>query len=88
MCGVGVISLAGIVVNNNIILRKLRIAFEMRDTDMVSVMRAVKFKITKSEINSLFRNPSHKNYTQCGDQFMRNFLKGLAMRVRPTESDA
>ncbi len=70
-------------INNNMIVRKLRIAFEMKDTDMIEVMRAVGFTGSKSEISALFRAPSHKHYMQCGDQFLRNFLKGLTHRFRP-----
>ena len=31
---------------------------------------------------ALFRQPGHKNYRPCGDQMLRNFLKGLTLRVR------
>ena len=27
------------------------------------------------------RAPDHKNYRECGDQFLRNFLRGLTHRV-------
>ncbi len=72
-------------INNNMVLRKLRIAFDMKDTDMLVTMRSVGFKISKGEISALFRAPSHKNYVECGDQFLRNFLKGLTRRYRPDE---
>ena len=35
------------------------------------------------ELNALFRDRSHKNYRVCGDQLLRNFLRGLTQRVRP-----
>ncbi|MDA0350035.1 MAG: DUF1456 family protein [Verrucomicrobia bacterium] len=70
-------------INNNMVLRKLRIAFEMRDTDMMVTMRSVGFKISKGEISALFRTPTHKHFVECGDQFLRNFLKGLTHRFRP-----
>lgn len=72
-------------INNNTILRKLRIAFDMKDTDMIVTMKGVGFKISKGEINALFRAPTHKHYVACGDQFLRNFLKGLTRRYRPDE---
>ena len=71
-------------INNNMILRKLRIAFEMRDTDMIETMKDVGFSVSKGEISALFRAPAHKHFMQCGDQFLRNFLKGLTHRFRPT----
>lgn len=69
-------------INNNMILRKLRIAFELKDTDVIAILKGVKFNITKSELSALFRNKNHKNYVACGDQFLRNFLKGLATKYR------
>lgn len=71
-------------IDNNTILRKLRIAFEMRDTDMIETLYNVGLNISKSEISALFRAPTHKHYMKCGDQFLRNFLKGLTHRYRPT----
>lgn len=70
-------------INNNMILRKLRIAFEMRDTDMIATLKNVGFSVSKGEISALFRAPAHKHYMECGDQFLRNFLKGLTHRFRP-----
>ena len=40
------------------------------------------FKITKSELNAIFRNESHPKYMECGDQFLRNFLDGLIIHLR------
>jgi len=71
-------------INNNMIVRKLRIAFEMKDTDMIAVLRGVGFSVSKGEISALFRAPSHKHYMKCGNQFLRNFLKGLTHHLRPS----
>lgn len=68
--------------NNNLILRKLRIALEMRDDDMVEVMTLANFRISKAEMSALFQKPDHKNYKVCGDQLLRNFLKGLSLKLR------
>lgn len=67
---------------NNIILKKLRVAFELRDDDMHDILRAADLPMTKAELNALFRNPEHKNYRVCGDQLLRNFLRGLTQRER------
>lgn len=72
---------------NNIILRKLRIALEMRDEDMLAVMLLAGVNITKSELNALFRSQGHKNYKECGDQFLRNYLNGLTIRHRGNSYD-
>ncbi len=69
-------------ITNNIILRKLRIAFAFRDTDMLATLRKANFTMTKSELGALFRNKRHIHYVKCGDQLLRNFLKGLAITFR------
>ena len=69
--------------SNNIILKKIRIALELKDTDILEIMDLAKFKVTKSELGALFRRPGHKNYKECGNQFLRNFLVGLALKYRP-----
>ena len=73
------------MINNNMVLRKLRIAFEMKDTDMIATMKSVGFSVSKGEMSALFRAPTHKHFMPCGDQFLRNFLKGLARKFRPDE---
>lgn len=75
--------------NNNSILKKLRIALELKEDDMIVIMKLVNIDISKSELSALFRNTGHKNFKVCGDQFLRNFLKGLTIRNRniPLHSD-
>ncbi|EJD6474371.1 DUF1456 family protein [Providencia rettgeri] len=68
--------------NNNIILKKLRVAFELKDTDMIEIYQLVDFRVSKPELNAVFRKPGHKNYRECGDQLLRYFLKGLTIRLR------
>jgi uncharacterized protein YehS (DUF1456 family) len=45
-------------------------------------MGLVDFKVTKSEINALYRNEEHPKYMECKDQFLRNFLNGLVIHKR------
>ncbi|THB25914.1 MULTISPECIES: DUF1456 family protein [unclassified Providencia] len=68
--------------NNNIMLKKLRVAFELKDTDMIEIYQLVDFRVSKPELNAVFRKPEHKNYRECGDQLLRYFLKGLTIRLR------
>lgn len=69
-------------VTNNVVLKKLRVAFELKDVDMHEILESAGFPVTKPELSALFRQPDHKNFKLCGDQLLRNFLKGLTMRVR------
>ena len=65
---------------NNVVLKKLRVAFELKDDDIITILRSVDFQISKSEVNALFRRDDHPNFRACGDQLLRNFLKGLTAR--------
>jgi len=67
---------------NNDILKKLRVALKLRDEDIIEILMLVDFKVTKSEINALFRTEDHPNYKECGDQLLRNFLNGLIIYKR------
>lgn len=69
---------------NNIIMKKLRVAFDLKTTDILEILKLADFAVGQSEIGAIFRKPGHKNYRECGDQILRNFLKGLTMKVRPS----
>ncbi|HUF79527.1 MAG TPA: DUF1456 family protein [Burkholderiales bacterium] len=69
-------------VNNNVVLKKLRVAFELKDVDMHDVFQSAGFPVSRPELSALFRQRGHKNFRQCGDQMLRNFLKGLTLRFR------
>jgi uncharacterized protein YehS (DUF1456 family) len=71
-----------IPVTNNQVLKKLRVAFKLKEEDVLKLMQAPGFRITQSELNAFFRKKSHKNYMLCGDQALRYFLKGLTMKLR------
>lgn len=69
-------------VTNNMVLKKLRVAFELKDEDLHAILHAANFPVSKPELSALFRKPGHSNYRSCGDQLLRNFLKGLTLRLR------
>jgi uncharacterized protein YehS (DUF1456 family) len=50
---------------------------------MHAILKAAEFPVSKPELSALFRKVGHTNYRPCGDQLLRNFLKGLTLRVRP-----
>jgi uncharacterized protein YehS (DUF1456 family) len=68
--------------NNNLMFKKLRVALTLKEEDIVSLLGLAEFSITKSELGALFRSPDHKNFKACGDQILRNFLKGLSIKHR------
>jgi uncharacterized protein YehS (DUF1456 family) len=67
---------------NNTILKKLRIALELKEDDMRKILKLANVDISKSELTALFRKKGHRNHEECGDQFLRKFLKGLSIRYR------
>lgn len=67
---------------NNRILRALRIALELKDTDVLAILEQGGLVVSKAELTALFRRESHRNYQPCGDQILRNFLRGLAIWYR------
>lgn len=69
--------------NNNLILRKLKIALNYKDTDVLDVFDIAKFDISKHELSAFFRKPGQRQYRECKDQFLRNFLFGLQLKFRP-----
>ena len=69
-------------ITNNTVLKKLRVAFELKEEDMHAILKAAEFPVSKPELSALFRKFGHSNYRTCGDQLLRNFLKGLTLRVR------
>lgn len=70
------------MLTNNDILKKIRVALELKDEDVVKILKLAEFNISKSELNALYRKPDHPNYKECGDQLLRNFLNGLIIYKR------
>ncbi len=72
---------------NNIIFRKLRIALNLKAEDVLEIMMMGGLRISKHELSAFFRKADHKNYRECNDQILRNFLKGVQLKYRG-ESEA
>ncbi|SFN99979.1 Uncharacterized conserved protein YehS, DUF1456 family [Formivibrio citricus] len=71
--------------NYNLVLKKIRIALELKEDDILAMLELANFRLSKPELSALFRKPDHKNYRPCKEQFLRNFLKGLALRLRAAD---
>lgn len=67
---------------NNIILRKLKIALDLKDVDVLEIMDLAGIKFSKHELSAFFRKPGQKQYRLCKDQFLRNFLYGMELKYR------
>jgi len=73
--------------NNNIVFRKLKIALNYKDEDILEVFELVDLRVSKTELSAFFRNPKQKQYKPCKDQFLRNFLQGLQLKYRNNKND-
>lgn len=70
------------MLSNNDILKKLRVAHQLRNEDIIAILKLVDFNISKGALGDLFRNEEHANYVEAGDQILRNFLNGLIIHLR------
>ena len=68
---------------NNIIFRKLKIAFNLQAEEILMMIRQADFSMSKHELSAFFRKPGHKHYRECKDQVLRYFLKGVQLKYRP-----
>ncbi|HHH52671.1 MAG TPA: DUF1456 family protein [Bacteroidetes bacterium] len=68
--------------NNNLILRKLKIALNLKDFDMLNILKLAGKDLSKHELSAFFRKPGQKQYRECQNQVLRNFLQGLQKKYR------
>lgn len=68
--------------NNNIIFRKLKIALNLKEEDILAIFSLVGMNISKHEISAFFRSPEQHQYRLCKDQILRNFIQGLQLKYR------
>ncbi len=73
--------------SNNAVLRKLRIAFDLKEEGMHAMLESGGFALSRPELSALFRKQGHKHYRECGDQVLRYFINGLTVMLRPLEED-
>lgn len=73
--------------SNNMILRKLKIAQNYKDTDLLAIFKLADVSIGKHELSAFFRNPKQNQYRDMGNQYLRNFLFGLQKQLRPSEKE-
>jgi len=66
-----------IELTNNLILKKLRIALELKEPEIEIIFGLADVELTKQQLASLFRKEGHKNFTPCSDELLMGFLEGL-----------
>lgn len=68
------------VLNNNIILKKLKIALNLTSDEILELLHSKDKNISKHELSAFFRNPNHNSYKPCLDQYLRNLLNALQQK--------
>ncbi|MBT7996033.1 MAG: DUF1456 family protein, partial [Bacteroidetes bacterium] len=68
--------------NNNIIFRKLKIALDFKDTDILEILDSMDMKISRHELSAFFRKAGQKQFRNCNDQILRNFMNGIKLKYR------
>ncbi len=72
---------------NNIIFRKLKIALNLKDEDILQLLERADFRMSKHELSAFFRKTTHKHYMPCKDQVLRNFLQGIQLQYRKKKTE-
>lgn len=65
---------------NNIILRKIKIALDLKNQDLMEILDLTDKTISKHELSAFFRKPDQRQYRLCRDQFLRNVLLGIQLK--------
>ena len=73
--------------SNNITFRKLKIALDLKNEDVLEILQLANLRISKHELSAFFRKAGHKHYRVCKDQVLRNFIKGLQYKYRADAPD-
>jgi len=66
-----------IELTNNLILKKLRIALELKEAETEIIFGLADIELSKQQLASLFRKEGHKNFKACSDELLMAFLEGL-----------
>jgi uncharacterized protein YehS (DUF1456 family) len=67
---------------NNDILKKLKIALNLKSEDILEILTIAENPISKSELAAVLQKKDHKNYKECGDKYIKKFLQGLTIKNR------
>lgn len=68
--------------NNNDVLKKLKIAYELKSEDIIELFQLAGKKVSKHELSSFMRRPTQPQYRELMDQYLRNFLYGLQLKQK------
>ena len=71
---------------NNLILRKIKIALNLKNEDVLDLLYAADLRISPHELSAFFRKPGQRQYRECKDQVIRNLLYGMKLLYKKNEN--
>ena len=66
-----------VILDNNLILKKLRVALNLKEFEIAMIFELADFEISKNLIKDFFRNPNHPKFKECDNKTLKAFLDGL-----------
>ncbi|MBS7576469.1 MULTISPECIES: DUF1456 family protein [unclassified Enterococcus] len=67
---------------NNVFIKKIKIALALTSDDILDIFRLAQFNVSAAELTAILRKAGQRNYQPAGNQFTRNFIKGLTVKYR------
>ncbi|AEV33844.1 hypothetical protein Oweho_2886 [Owenweeksia hongkongensis DSM 17368] len=68
--------------NNNIILKKIKIALDLKTDDILALFKSIDKKMGPHELSAFLRNHKQSQYRPFQDQYLRYFLTALQQKYR------
>lgn len=69
-----------LALSNNDILKKLRIALDLKEEKLHAILESGGVRLSKQELAALFRKEGNRHFRECTGQLLAAFLKGIALR--------
>jgi len=63
--------------SNNVVLKKLRIALQLKEDDVLRILASGGTALSKRQLGALARKRGNKHYRVCSDEVLASFLAGL-----------
>jgi len=66
-----------IILDNNLILKKLSVALNLKDEELAIIFELVDYKISRSALKDIYRSHNSPKYKECDNKTLKAFLEGL-----------
>lgn len=73
--------------DNNDVLRRIRYAMKLNDSQMVEIFGLADIEVTEKMVISLLKKEEDKDFRQCTNHMMNGFLDGLIVKNRGKSED-